>query len=158
MPMIKKAFVITSFILSIVFLVSCSSNENSSLSGDIVNNPNTANGKSDRSVLPAFTFTEEVHDFGKIIEGESVSYDFKFKNSGKSDLLISDVSTSCGCTVPTFTKEPIRPGQSGVIKVTFSSAGKRGFQSKTIVIVANTQPNTTQLRIKALVVSPGSEK
>ena len=128
------------------------------MSGDVVYNPNTANGKTDRSSLPSFTFTEEVHDFGKIIEGESVSFDFKFKNSGKSDLLISDVSTSCGCTVPVFTKEPIRAGQTGVIKVTFASAGKRGYQSKNIIIVANTQPNTTVLRIKAQVVSPGSEK
>jgi hypothetical protein len=156
--MFQKAFIAISFMVSIIFLVSCGSNENESLSSDVINNPNTANGKTDRSRLPSFAFTEEVHDFGKIIEGESVSYDFKFKNSGKSDLLISDVSTSCGCTVPVYTKEPIRPGQSGDIKVTFSSAGKRGFQSKNIVIVANTQPNTTQLRIKAQVVSPGSEK
>ena len=156
--MIKKAFIILSFIFSTTFFVSCTSNENKSLSGDVINNPNTANGKSDRSKLPAFTFVEDVHDFGKIIEGESVSFDFKFRNSGKSDLLISDVSTSCGCTVPIYTKEPIRPGQQGTIKVTFSSAGKRGFQSKNIVVVANTQPNTTTLRIKAQVVSPGSEK
>jgi len=156
--MIQKAFIAVSFMVSIIFLFSCGSNDNASLSSDVVNNPNTANGKTDRSSLPSFKFTEEVHDFGKIIEGESVSYDFKFRNSGKSDLLISDVSTSCGCTVPTYTKEPIRPGKQGVIKVTFSSAGKRGYLSKTIIIVANTQPNTTQLRIKAQVVSPGSEK
>jgi hypothetical protein len=156
--MIQKAFVVISFIASIFFFVSCGSDENSILSSDVINNPNTANGKADRSRLPVFTFTEEVHDFGKIIEGESVSYNFKFRNSGKSDLLISDVSTSCGCTVPVYTKEPIRPGSSGTIKVTFSSAGKRGYQSKAIVVVANTQPNTTQLRIKAQVVSPGSEK
>ncbi len=156
--MFQKAFITIPFIALIIFLVSCGSNENSSLSSDVINNPNTANGKSDRTSLPAFTFTEEVHDFGKMIEGESVSFDFRFRNSGKSDLLISDVSTSCGCTVPKYSKEPIRPNGSGVIKVTFSSAGKRGFQSKNIVIVANTQPNTTQLRIKAQVVSPGSEK
>jgi hypothetical protein len=148
------------FILAaeLFFFVSCGSNETSSLPSDLINNPNTASGKADLSKLPVFKFNEDNHDFGKIIEGESVSFDFKFKNTGKSDLLISDVSTSCGCTVPVYPKSPIRPGGTGVIKVTFSSAGKRGFQSKTIVIVANTQPNTTQLRIKGLVVSPGSEK
>ena len=156
--MIQKAFSTIFFVFSIFFFISCNSNERSPLSSDVINNPNTASGITDRTILPAFTFTEEVHDFGKIIEGESVSYEFKFKNSGKTDLLISDVSTSCGCTVPVFTKEPVRPGASGTIKVTFASAGKRGLQSKTITIVANTQPNTTQLRIKAQVVSPGSEK
>jgi hypothetical protein len=156
--MIQKAFHVISFILSITLFISCGSKENSSLSSDVINNPNTANGKTDRSILPVFTFVEDVHDFGKIIEGESVSYNFKFRNTGKSDLLISDVSTSCGCTVPEYSKEPIRPGGSGVIKVTFASAGKRGLQNKAIIIVANTQPNTTQLRIKAQIVSPGSEK
>jgi hypothetical protein len=83
------------------------------------------------------------------LQGETVSYPFKFKNSGKSDLIIADVSTSCGCTVPSYPKEPIHPGQDGVIKVSFNSAGKHGFQNKSIVIVANTQPNTVILRIKA---------
>jgi hypothetical protein len=156
--MIQRTFIIVTLFAALIFTSACSSDQNSAISGDVINNPNTASGNGDRSILPAFVFQEEVHDFGKIIEGESVSFDFKFKNTGKSDLLISDVSTSCGCTVPIFTKEPIRAGQTGVIKVTFSSAGKRGFQSKNIVVVANTQPNTTTLRIKAQVVSPGSEK
>jgi len=158
MLMIQRVLTIFSIIFSILFAASCGTDDNPGFSGDVVYNPNTASGKADKSKLPEFTFTETVHDFGKIIEGESVSYEFKFKNTGKSDLILSDVSTSCGCTVPEFSKNPIRPGGSGVVKVTFSSAGKRGFQSKNIVVVANTQPNTTQLRIKGLVVSPGSEK
>ena len=128
------------------------------ISSDVVNNPNTANGKSDPTKLPAIKFVEEVHDFGKIIEGETVSYYFKFTNTGRSDLLIADVNTSCGCTVPSYPKEPIHPGQSNFIKVSFNSAGKRGFQTKNIVIVANTQPNSTAIKIKAQVVSPAGEK
>lgn len=119
-------------------------------------NPNTASGKADNSKLPAFKFEEKIHDFGKIIEGETVAFDFKFTNSGKSDLLIANVSTSCGCTVPTFTKVPIHRGEQGIIKITFNSAGRRGYQTKDIVITANTQPNVTELRIKALVVGPGN--
>jgi hypothetical protein len=72
--------------------------------------------------------------------------------------VIADVSTSCGCTVPSFPKTPVRPGEENIIKVAFNSTGKRGYQSKNIVVVANTQPNTTLLRIKAQVVTPGSEK
>ena len=144
--------------LTLTFLFSCRSGDNGLLSTDIVNNPNSAKGKADLSSLPFIKFEEEVHDFGKIIEGETVSYSFKFTNTGKSDLLIVDVSTSCGCTVPSFPKIPIHPGEQGVIKIAFSSAGKRGYQTKNIIVVANTQPNSTMIRIKAQVVSPGSEK
>ncbi|HTX88596.1 MAG TPA: DUF1573 domain-containing protein [Bacteroidales bacterium] len=140
---------------ALVFMVSCHSGN--TIPSDVVNNPNTAVGKADLSVLPAFEFQQDVHDFGKLIEGESVSYTFIFRNSGKSDLLISDVSTSCGCTVPSYPKTPIKPGKYGSIRVTFNSAGKHGFQNKNIIVVANTQPNTKLLMIKAQVVAAGRE-
>jgi hypothetical protein len=132
-----------------IITFSFTSCNNNRISSDVIENPNTANGKGDLSRLPSFKFEEESHDFGKIVQGETVSYPFKFKNVGKSDLVISDVSSSCGCTVPSYPKTPIHPGQEATIKVTFNSAGKHGFQNKNIVIVANTQPNTLILRIKA---------
>jgi hypothetical protein len=144
--------------LLVFLLYSCGSGDQGMISSDVVNNPNSAMGKPDLSSLPAIKFEEDVHDFGKIIEGETVSYSFKFTNTGKSDLVIADVSTSCGCTVPSYPKTPIRPGGRDVIKVSFNSAGKRGFQSKNIVIVANTQPNSTTVKIKAQVIGPGSDK
>ncbi|MFC2102536.1 DUF1573 domain-containing protein [Bacteroidota bacterium] len=127
------------------------------IDSNVVNNPNSASGESDRSLLPIITFSETEHDFGRIIEGESVSYNFAFTNTGKRDLVIADVSTSCGCTVPSYPKTAIRPGESGSIKVLFNSKGRRGFQTKTIVVVANTQPNVTQLKIKSQVIAPGAE-
>jgi hypothetical protein len=127
------------------------------LPGDVVTNPNTADGKADLSNLPVITFEEKEHDFGKIIDGESVSFEFRFTNTGKTDLVIADVSTSCGCTVPSYPKTAIRPGQSGSVKVSFNSRGRRGMQTKNIVVVANTQPNITQLKIKAQVVPPGND-
>jgi hypothetical protein len=136
-------------------LTSCHNNK---VTSDVIQNPNTANGKVDMSQLPAFSFESELHDFGKIIQGETVSYPFKFKNTGKSDLIIADVSTSCGCTIPSFPKAPVHPGQEGVIRVSFNSAGKHGFQNKSIVIVANTQPNTFVLRIKAEVTMAGIQR
>jgi hypothetical protein len=128
-----------------------------SLPGNVVTNPNTADGKTDLSTLPAITFEVKEHDFGKIIEGESVSYEFAFTNTGKTDLVIADVSTSCGCTVPSYPKTAIRPGQGGSVKVSFNSRGRRGMQTKNIVVVSNTQPNVTQLKIKAQVVPPGND-
>jgi hypothetical protein len=156
----KKIFLFLMACLLVVFFTACrnKSKNGETLSTDVVENPNTANGKVDLGKLPVIRFEEEVHDFGKIIEGETVSYNFKFKNTGKTDLLIADVTTSCGCTVPSFPKAPIRPGMDGIIKVSFNSAGKRGYQTKNIAVVANTQPNTTPIRIKAQVVSPGSQK
>ena len=71
------------------------------------------------------------------------------------DLVIADVSASCGCTVPSFPKTAIRPGEEGVVKVSFDSRGRKGFQSKSLLVVANTQPNVTQLKIRAEVVKPG---
>ena len=142
-------------------LTSCKSgsgNGQETIPADVVNNPNSASGVSDRATLPVIDFEETEHDFGRIIEGETVSYSFNFTNKGKSDLVIADVSTSCGCTVPSYPKTPIRPGEKGAIKVAFNSNGKRGYQSKNVIVAANTQPNTMLIRIKAQVISPGSEK
>jgi hypothetical protein len=150
-------FLLTAIILMSGCTIGGQSGQNT-LSTDVVSNPNSASGKSDLGSLPVIQFDETEHDFGRMIEGETVSYAFNFKNSGKSDLIIADVSTSCGCTVPSYPKTPIRPGESGTVKVAFNSNGRRGFQNKNIVVVSNTQPNTTVIRIKAQVVNPVSEK
>lgn len=131
----------------------CGSNDGKPLPGDLVNNPNTASGKPDPDGLPVITFSETQHDFGKIIEGESVSIEFAFTNTGKSDLIIAEVTSSCGCTIPSYSKIPIRPGEKGTIKVAFNSTGRKGYQSKNVIVVSNTQPNTTLLTIKAQVVN-----
>ena len=142
-------------VLSGMLITSCKNgaNQNSdkSLSSDVVKNPNTANGDNDTSSLPKFKFEEEIHDFGRIEEGEKVSYTFKFKNVGKSDLVISDARGSCGCTIADYPKTPISPNGNGVINVSFNSEGKKGFVSKNVTITANTQPNTKVLVIKAQV-------
>jgi hypothetical protein len=154
----NKNFAALILLYSGILLFSLSACNSNRISSDVIENPNTASGKGDLSQLPSFKFEAESHDFGKIVQGETVSFPFKFRNTGKSDLVISDVSTSCGCTVPSFPKTPVHPGQEGIIRVTFNSAGKRGFQNKNIVVVANTQPNTFVLRIKAEVSMAGSVK
>jgi hypothetical protein len=93
-------------------------------------------------------------NFGKIIQGEKVTYSFKFTNTGKSDLVITGASGSCGCTVPSFPKGPITPGKSGLIDVLFNSEGKKGIQNKTITVLANTQPNAVTLKIKVEIIEP----
>lgn len=127
------------------------------ISTEVITNPKSASGTADLSNLPKIEFEAETHDFGKVIEGEIVSYAFKFKNSGASDLIISAVSTSCGCTASEYPEEPVKPGEEGTVKIRFNSSRRKGFQNKTATVLANTQPNKTQLRIKAMVINPEKE-
>ena len=78
----------------------------------------SADGKK-KEILPEIKFTEEVFDFGRITQGEKVSHAFTFKNTGTKNLIISGASGSCGCTVPEWPKEPIKPGQEGNYKRCF---------------------------------------
>ncbi len=123
------------------------------LPSNIVNNPSSAS-ESPNNGVARIEFENEVHDFGKLIQGEKVTYAFKFKNTGDGNLIISDVGTSCGCTIPKYTTNPIKPGESGTVRVTFESEGRRGFQNKTVSVVTNTQPNTKVLKIKAQIILP----
>lgn len=147
---IKYLFLLIS---SIVLMASCGS-DSGKLPADVVHNPITASGENDMDALPVMEFKETLHDFGTVIEGETVTYSFKFKNSGGDNLLISNVSASCGCTATKYTKEPVEPGDEGVVTVTFNTRRRNGFQNKTITVSSNTQPNKTVLRIKAKIISP----
>ena len=142
------------FLLTLVF-ISCGNQSGSDglLPGDIVKNPNSASGKQ-ASDMPVIEFEKDVHDFGRVIQGEKVAYGFKFKNIGTSDLIISKVSSSCGCAVPDFPKIPIKPGESKKIDVKFDSQNRPGFQNKSVTIISNAQPSIKVLRIKAEVVLP----
>ncbi len=97
-------------------------------------------------------FDKMVYDFGRITEGDVVKTQFKFTNTSKVVLLISHAQPSCGCTVPTTPKDPVKPGESNVIDVVFNSIGKRGETIKTIAITANTKPRETTIAIKATVI------
>ncbi|HNX43242.1 MAG TPA: DUF1573 domain-containing protein [Bacteroidales bacterium] len=131
---------------------SCNKRGKNDLPADVIMNPNTASGKVDPNALPVIEFETDFHDFGKLMSGEKVTYSFKFKNKGKGMLLISKVSTSCGCTISEYPKEPLKSGAEGTIDVSFDSEGRIGLQNKTITVFSNTQPSTTMLRIQASVV------
>jgi hypothetical protein len=104
------------------------------------------------SEKPVLKFKEPLFRFKPVKEGEEVTHSFAFTNTGKSDLLISYASASCGCTVPEWPKEPIAPGESGVIKATFNTEGKQGKQNKKIVITANTKPELTEVHLEGEVL------
>lgn len=120
-------------------------------SASIIHNPNTANGLDTREVasLPVLTFEDTAHDFGVIKEGEKVEHEFVFKNTGRSSLILTGAETSCGCTVPTFTHEPVAPGATGILKVLFSSEGKHGHVVKVVTVKSNAYPSTKYVSIAA---------
>ena len=98
------------------------------------------------------TFDKNLHDFGTIQEGETVSTLFTFTNTGKSDLIIVDARGSCGCTVPEYPKNiPISPGGTGTLRVSFNSNNMPNLQQKTVTISANTDSGRESIRIKAMV-------
>ncbi len=105
----------------------------------------------DNAGTPVFAFDEEKYDFGTINEGDIVEHEFTFTNTGDAPLIITSATGSCGCTVPEKPNEPIAPGESSKIKVSFNSTGKPGNQQKTVTINANTVPATKLIYISAQV-------
>jgi hypothetical protein len=143
---------------SLVFLsgilYSCGGQTDGKLPTDLINNPMSASDQKSENTLPEITFEKTTHDYGRLIQGEKVSYSFKYTNTGTADLLISNVTAGCGCTVPRFTRDPIKPGENGTVTVIFDSQGRRGFQNKSVTVISNTIPNTTALNVKAIIVVP----
>ncbi len=93
------------------------------------------------------TFYEESFDFGDITVGDVVDHIFEFENSGDQPLIFSNVLTTCGCTAPDWPREPILPGESSFLTITFNSAGKAGVQNKVITIITNAVNNRERIRI-----------
>lgn len=102
---------------------------------------------------PVITFEKTEHDFGKINEADGrVSVVFSFKNEGMAPLVLSNVRASCGCTTPTWTKEPVEPGQTGTITVTYNPNGRPGRFQKTVTITSNASEPTKKVYIKGEVI------
>lgn len=99
------------------------------------------------------TFEKTEHDFGKINEADGrVSVVFNFKNEGMAPLVLSNVRASCGCTTPTWTKEPVEPGKTGAITVTYNPNGRPGRFQKTVTITSNASEPTKKVYIKGEVI------
>src|SRR5690606_17783266 len=118
---------------------------------DLVHNPVRPDGTIDSSYLPVITWDTVLYDFGEVQEGDIVRHTYSFTNTGTAPLLITQASSTCGCTVPEWPKEPIAPGSSGAITVSFNTAGRPGTQSKPVTIFANTYPNEQKIHIRGYV-------
>lgn len=115
---------------------------------DLVYNPVRPDGSIDSSYLPILTWEQDVYDFGTIFEGDVVTRQYTFQNTGTAPLLIINATSTCGCTVPEWPKKPIQPDSTSSITVKFNSLNKPGAQSKEVTIFANTFPNTSKITIK----------
>ncbi len=129
-----------------ILVISCQSKKGDGFEEKISTDVVESGQKNDGSG-PEITFEKTAHDFGVIKEGAVVNFSFKFKNTGKSDLIVGDARGSCGCTVPKFPTHPIEPGDEGQIDVTFNSDGKHGKQHKNVTLVTNATPSTRVLEV-----------
>ena len=111
-----------------------------------------AQDKSDLKV-GVFEFESETIDYGTINKDEDGNRTFVFVNKGNAPILISNIKSSCGCTVPSFSKTPILPGESGEIKVKYATSRVGSF-SKTITVLSNSDQPQKQLKIKGKVLKP----
>lgn len=150
-------------LLAVAALISTVSCKHDDGSGKIIidkNNQIVAEGKASeiRKTLksedyPKIVIENTDFDFGTITEGDKVEHIFQFKNTGKNDLYVIDVRPTCGCTIPEWTKTPVKSGGSGEIKIVFNSAGKNGAQNKTVNLLTNTEAGNELLTFKANVVA-----
>ncbi|MEG1574077.1 MAG: DUF1573 domain-containing protein [Bacteroidales bacterium] len=98
-------------------------------------------------------FAETTHNFGNIQESAGdATCEFNFTNTGKTPLIITRVTSSCGCTAPSYPKEPISASEKGIISVTYHANGRPGGFAKNITVYANTTPESTLLQIKGNVI------
>ncbi|MDW7690310.1 DUF1573 domain-containing protein [Flammeovirgaceae bacterium SG7u.111] len=97
-------------------------------------------------------FAVSEHDFGDVKQGEKVTHVFSFTNEGKAPLLISNIVTTCGCTAPSYPKEPIMSNETGEVTIVFNTQGKMGIQNKIITVYTNGTEPQVRIKIKANVV------
>ncbi|MCK4747260.1 MAG: DUF1573 domain-containing protein [Bacteroidales bacterium] len=101
-----------------------------------------------QTVQPKISFNENLHDFGKFKESDGkLTHKFEFINTGGSDLMIQNVTASCGCTAPQWTREPIPPGGKGFVAATYNPAGRPGPFRKYVTVISNSNPGNLRLTI-----------
>jgi Protein of unknown function (DUF1573) len=142
----KSIFILTA--VALVAFTSCKENAADKVSEENV--AAAAERDAEATKFPVMAFEESEFDFGTIDQGTPVEHVFKFTNTGDADLIIVDAKSSCGCTVPEYTKDPVAPGATGELLVKFNGSGKNQV-SKTVTITANTQAGKETLKIKAFV-------
>lgn len=142
---------IASFALG-VLLVSCDVRTKDKIA-DNTSQVTGSKSPADSTVPTTVQIIDSVFDFGKVVEGEVVEFSYRFKNTGTQPLIISNVSASCGCTVPEKPEAPVKTGETGFIKVKFNSEGRVGTAHKTVTVQSNATPAFPELLLKGEVTA-----
>jgi hypothetical protein len=145
MKEVRKIIYILFTVFAALLGYTCNSNNNS-----VAGRPDVPNLSTDTAKI---NFREYEHDFGKVTEGEKVACIFSFENTGNGPLVISSVTTTCGCTVPKYETKPIEPGSTGMIEVVFNSSGYSGRQTKTITVRSNASKSIVLLKITGEIIT-----
>jgi len=109
-------------------------------------------GVNDPERFARISFDTTFHDFGQVVQGEKVSCLMMYRNTGNTDLLINRAETSCGCTVPRWSKDPLKPGKTNSIEVIFDTSGRAGKQYKTVTIFSNARNSIVRLNFTAEII------
>jgi hypothetical protein len=137
------------FALVILPMNSCKENATEKINQDNVEK--AAERDAQTIVFPTISFDKTLHDFGEIENGTAVETVFSYTNSGRSPLVVTDIKSTCGCTVPQgWSKDPLMPGESSDFSVKFNGKGANKV-SKTITLTTNTEKGREQVRITAFV-------
>ncbi len=100
---------------------------------------------------------DSTYNFGKVTDGEIVTYNYRFKNTGTKPLVVTNASASCGCTVPEKPEQPIQPGDTGYIKVKFDSKNRVGQAHKTVTVSSNAEPAFPELLLTGEVIAKATK-
>jgi hypothetical protein len=145
--------------ICVAFLFSSCGEEDRKVTADLINFPQTASGEQVELDVPVIDFDSTVFNFGTISIGEKVVHSFRFTNTGKAPLVISQVVPSCGCTtLKDWPKDPILPGETGTITAEFNSSGFPGLISKTISVGTNCIPKDWYLKLEGEVKGTEAEQ
>lgn len=150
----------------VLFFISCKNNKQNETAeklfykergigsyDDKLHMPIDINGNIDTTDAPKIRFTSSSFVFDTIKMGDIIKHEYNFTNTGNRNLYVLDVKTSCGCTVPSFDKDAIAPGENGVITATFDSKDRKGIQEKSIKVFTNTYPNKSELTLTGFIKS-----
>jgi len=149
----KKGILLIAAFGAMIF-TSCKDDASSKVKAENVET--AAERDAEQVYYPEMKFEEAEFDFGNIAKGTAVEHVFKFTNTGKAPLVITNATSTCGCTVPSYPhNESIAPGEQGEMTVKFNGSGQ-GQVTKTVTVSANTEKGSEQLRIKAFVESDGT--
>ena len=144
-----KKLILTLTVASLVVFTSCKENATEKINQENVTK--AAERDAQAIVFPTISFDKTEYDFGQIMNGTPVETVFSYTNTGKSPLVVTNIKSTCGCTVPQgWSKEPLMPGASSQFTVKFNGKGANKI-SKTITLTTNTEKGNEQVRISAFI-------